>query len=108
MYRVLKEEGYSADVVVENTDTKANVRLSRDSYFTAKSLLSDAGYKIPGSDHDAWDIEVNKETAQSLVALTMRMKKPIRDQSKKPKDLFKKPNKEIDAMDVLLGLASYS
>ena len=111
MYRVLKTKGNNANVVVENTSTKASVIIGRLSYDII-NLLNDKGYKTGTEDGlkltDEWDFEVDNDTAHELTQKAMRMRRPIRNQNEKPKDLFKKNNKNIDAMDVLLGLANYN
>lgn len=104
MYRVLKEAGYGANVILENTDTKASVIIGRINMEILRLIEKDRGGDIDRTSK--WLIEITKETAIELQKMTINMKKPIRSQ--KAKDLFKKPNKEIDAMDVLLGLANYS
>ena len=111
MYRVLKVRGSRSNVVVENTDTKANVIIGRITMEILK-ILAEAGYKTEDDTlnlSDEWNLSIDKEIATKLTATTMKMKKPIRDQSKKNKiDIRKEVNKTVDAMDVLLGLASYS
>ena len=58
---------------------------------------------------DAWDLTVNEGVAQELAAKAMRIKRPVRDQRKvNVPGANKLANKEIDAMDVLLGLAKYN
>ena len=109
MYRVLKTKGYNASVVVENTETKANVIIGRISVEILDILEKHTGKQI-GKDGftytDGWEIEVDHETATALSKLAMKMKKPIRDQRKK--ETKKEENKKIDAIDVLLGLAQYN
>lgn len=110
MYRVLKEKGNNVNITLENQETKASIVLGRISV-TIMDILKDAGFSI-GKDEmltykDKWELEVNEETGKRLAGVAMRMSKPIRDQ-RKPKDTPKKDNKHIDAMDVLLGLASYN
>lgn len=112
MYRIVKTQGNNANVVVENTDTKANVIIGRIS-IEMLNILEKAGHKIssrPGesgiSMTSAWNIPVDTETASALSKMTMKMKKPIRDQRKS--ETKKEANKKIDAMDVMLGLANYS
>ena len=110
MYKVTKATGNSSNVIVENTETKASVIIGRIS-MAILNILKDVGYD---TDHgltfsDEWSLRIDKDTATKLTHLAMSMKKPIRDQSKKNKDIQpKKDNKQIDAMDVLLGLANYS
>lgn len=107
MYRVLKEKGNNMNITLENTETKASIIIGRASMEILR-ILNEAGHTI-GDDgiafRDRWDLEVNEEVGKELASKAMTMSKPIRDQRKvKPK----KDNKQIDAMDVLLGLANYS
>ena len=106
MYKVLKEKGYNQTVIIENTKTKANVIVGRVS-IEMLSILEAAGYKTEDGSlklTDEWNLEVNAETAGKLTKLAMPMKKPIRTK----KEVIKKRNKDVDAMDVLLGLAQYN
>ena len=109
MYKVLKETGNNMNVTLENQETRASIVLGRMTPEMLRVLLA-AGYAV-GTDttlsyRDKWDLEVNEETGKALAKLAMPMKKPVRDQRKKPEQKIKE-NKKIDAMDVLLGLASY-
>ena len=103
MYRVLKTKGYSSNVVVENTETKANIIVGRLSNEILHKLL-DAG--IPEDTlktaSDEWNIPVSDELAKTLAGMAMRMKKPIRDQSKKNNNTAKKST-EVDAFDLIFG-----
>lgn len=111
MYKVLKEKGNNVNIVLENVETKASIVLGRMSS-PILDILKDAGYKFDDASSmsikDEWNLEVNEDVGKELAKQAMKMSKPIRDQSKKAKDVIKKPNKQIDAMDVLLGLASYN
>ena len=103
MYRVFKPTGYG-NITIENTDSMASMMIDRTSTDVLR-ILKEGGCTIPDSYQEEWDIEVNKDIAEKLCNLAMRMKKPIRDQRKK---VEQKDNKEIDAIDVLLGLAKYN
>ena len=113
MYKVLKERGNNMNIVLENTETKAQLNLGRLT-IDMLSLLERAEDLTFGEKSgaiqfkDEWDIPIKDETAKELSAKAMRMSKPIRDQRKHKEEEIKKSNKEIDAMDVLLGLASYN
>lgn len=112
MYKVLKEKGNNSNITLENMETKASIVLGRIS-MPILDILKDAGHTFDGDDislKDEWNLEVNDEAGKALAKQAMTMSKPVRDQSNKAKakDLFQKPNKEIDAMDVLLGLANYN
>lgn len=108
MYKVLKDSGNNANIIIENTETKRIVNIGRITMDILK-ILDDAGHKI-GDDgtglRDRWELEVSEEVGKTLARKAMVMTKPVRDQSKKEKP--KKDNKHIDAMDVLLGLANYN
>ena len=111
MYKLLKDKGNNSNVTLENTETKASVIIGRLTYEILK-ILEDAGFSFDTetggiSLRDAWSYDIKDETAKLLFDKAMRMKKPIRDQKKKP-ETPKTDNKKIDAMDVLLGLASYN
>lgn len=109
MYRVLKEKGNNSNVVLENVETKASIIVGKIT-ISLLDILNKAGHKI-GDDgvalRDEWSFEVNEETGKEIASKAMTMSKPIRDQ-RKVKEEPKKSNKEIDAMDVLLGLANYN
>ncbi len=109
MYRVLKEKGNNMNITLENTETKASIIIGRIS-MPILNLLKDAGYKMGDegiSVKDKWELDVNEDIGKELAKQAMTMNKPIRDQRKKPEEP-KKSNKQIDAMDVLLGLANYN
>ena len=113
MYKILKEKGNNMNIVLENTETKASIVIGRLT-MDILSILEKEGVHFGDSEgeiqlKDKWDIVIGDETAKELSAKAMRMSKPIRDQRKvKVKEEPKKSNKEIDAMDVLLGLANYN
>ena len=106
MYKLLKPRGYRAMSVV-NTDTSGVVNISLP-YTSVVSMLRESGieeYLLKTSEE--WDIPISKELTDKLLATTLKMKKPIRDQRKKPEEP-KKDNSNINALDVLLGLAKYN
>ena len=108
MYKIFKDEGLHSNVALENTETKARLDIGRIS-ISMLDILSKAGYKEEDNTLklvDKWELPIDKEYADEMSKLTMRMKKPIRDQRKKATK--KEENKKIDAMDVLLGLAQYN
>ena len=111
MYRLLKEYGNNLNVILENTETKAQLNLGRLTIDILTLLETKEGMTFGDGGEfqlkDGWDFTIKDETAKELSEKAMRMSKPIRDQ-RKVKDEPKKSNKEIDAMDVLLGLANYN
>ncbi len=113
MYRLLKEKGNNLNVVLENIDTKAQLNLGRLTIDILTLLETNEDMTFgEGSSiqlKDKWDFTIKDSTAKELSAKAMRMSKPIRNQSKKATEEKKKEvNKQIDALDVLLGLANYS
>ena len=101
MYTVLKPRGYNANVTVLNTDTSSSITIGKlDPRIIA--ILEAGGHKF---DSDAklaeWNLTVNKDTAETLVKLTLQMKKPIRDQRKKPEE---KIGVEVDAFNLIFGV----
>ena len=112
MYKLLKEKGNNLNVILENIDTRAQLNLGRLTIDILTLLETKEGMTFGEGGttqlKDAWDFTIKDETAKELSAKAMRMSKPIRDQRKHKEEQPKKSNKEIDAMDVLLGLASYN
>ena len=113
MYKLLKEKGNNLNAILENTETHAQLNLGRLTIDILTLLEREEGmtFGAGGSIQlkDKWDLTIKDSTAKELSAKAMRMNKPIRDQSKKTTEEKKKEaNKQIDAMDVLLGLASYN
>lgn len=113
MYKLLKEKGNNMNIVLENTETKASIVIGRPTIDILSILVLKEGVHFGDSDDeiklkDKWDITIGDETAKEISAEAMRMSKPVRIQTKAKEELKKKHNKEIDAMDVLLGLADYN
>ena len=111
MYKLIKEYGNNLNAILENTETKAQLNLGRLTIDILTLLERTEGMTFGKGGKfqlkDRWDFTIKDETAKKLSTKAMRMSKPIRDQ-RKHKEEPKKSNKEIDAMDVLLGLASYN
>lgn len=112
MYKLLKEKGNNVNLTLENTETKASIIIGRMSMDILGILEREEGITFGDTDEDIklkdkWELNINDSTAKMLLAKAMRIKAPIRNQSKK-KETPKKDNKHIDAMDVLLGLANYN
>ena len=113
MYRLIKDKGNNSNVIIENLDTHAQLNLGRLSMDILsilereEDLTFGEGGKLQYKDK--WEVNIESTTAEDLSRKAMRMSKPIRDQSKKATEEKKKEaNKQIDALDVLLGLANYS
>ena len=112
MYRKIKEKGNNLNVILENIDTRAQLNLGRLTIDVLTLLETKEGMTFGEGGttqlKDEWNFNISEETAKELSAKAMRMSKPIRDQRKHKEEQPKKNNKEIDAMDVLLGLANYN
>ena len=112
MYRLLKEKGNNLNVILENIDTRAQLNLGRLTIDMLTLLERKEGMTFGEGGttqlKDEWNFSISEETAKELSEKAMRMSKPIRDQRKHKEEKPKKNNKEIDAMDVLLGLANYN
>lgn len=113
MYKVLKDTGFLSSIVIENTSTHATVNIGRPSVDILR-ILSTAGHKV-GEDgleiRDQWELVVEEEVGKELARSAMTMSRPIRNQRKVKEEqppAPKKDNSQIDAMDVLLGLADYN
>ena len=104
MYQVTKPKGYSAVVTLTNTETSSSVNIGQPTT-ALYHLLEDTDHAMAGKERDDWDFEVDKETAEALAKLTMRMKKPIRDQKKKPEDKVNRPapGADVDLFNLIYG-----
>jgi hypothetical protein len=100
MFKVTKPKGNNANITVENVETRASVVIGRLS-LDIVNILERAGYKLDNYT-DEMSIEIDTETKDLLLALTMKMHRPIRDQRKKPTK-EKKIGVEVDAFDLIFG-----
>lgn len=106
MYRVLKDKGNNSNVILENVETRASIIIGRLS-MEIVAILAEDGKSLRDEDlKDIWQLEISNEAGKKLAGMALKMNKPIRDQRKA--ETKKAKNKTIDAMDVLLGLASYN
>ena len=101
MYRVFKPKGATANVSVENLDNMSNIIIGRLNT-SMIDTLKENGYDVPDY-YEEWGIEVNSECAKVLAMMAMKMKKPIRDQSKKSKSTGK-IGVEVDAFDLIFNI----
>ena len=103
MYKLVKDVGIISKVTLINTDNNAHHILGDPSL-----VISALDTLTPTLDIKdvaaAWNFEINKETAKTLVDLLFTIETPGRTRKTKTKT---KTKTKIDAMDVLLGLASY-
>lgn len=117
MYLVEKEKGNNSNITIINQDTKASVIIGKMT-MEILNTLEEEGYTFNKDvdDHieltDKWNLEVSESTGRKLSSTAFKMKKPITVKTSELTELVaeppKKSNKTIDAMDVLLGLASYN
>lgn len=112
MYRLLKPSGAGKTVTLENTSTSATLAVGGVTTKLIDMLIRD-GKEIDTTDRafivSSWDFTVSDDCARDISTLAFTMRKPIRDQRKVvTQNQQPKSNKEIDAMDVLLGLANYN
>ena len=116
MYKVIKPKGVGSTVTLENTDTKANVIIGGISVELLHILEVECSLKAENGTlvlANEWNFTVNAEVAGKLAYLTMKTKKPVRikkftqEKNKNTQEVSKQMNKQIDAVDVLLGIANY-
>lgn len=118
MYLVEKEKGNNSNITIINQDTKASVIIGKIT-MEILNTLEEEGYTFDKDvdGHidltDKWNLEVSESTGRKLSSTAFKMKKPVtKVKTSELTELVaeqpKKSNKTIDAMDVLLGLASYN
>lgn len=111
MYKIIKETGAGANVILMNTETGASLMIGKLS-MEIVNKLRDAGYEI-GADKeitfgDVWNFDITPELAKEFNTMAFKMKRPVRTKATPTMtDIKKEANKKIDALDVLLGLAKY-
>lgn len=114
MYKIEKPRGYTS-ILLTNTETHASIRLSEPTIDILEILKKDriifSSTTEPHDDsrpslsiRDEWNFEVSTETGKELAHTALKLKTEKKIHTEQPK----KNNKNIDAMDVLLGLASYN
>lgn len=112
MYKLTKPRGMLAGVILENTETKVTINLGGIS-IKMLEILKDEGYsKEEGTlnNSDIWDLDISAEAKDKLAKLAMPMKKPIRDQKKKPEDQVNNaatPDGEVDVFNLIYGNVDY-
>ena len=114
-YKISKHAGSRACVEVKNLTSCTSVIVGPVT-ITILETLKKEGYTLHSETdagekelniYDEWDFNISEATAHELASKAMPMKKPTR--IKKEKEVEQpKTNKEINAMDVLLGLAKYN
>ena len=104
MCKLYKEAGRAGNLTIEIGNTLHMIGVVTP---TILEILNDAGYDQKDIIILAWELDITEDTARELIKTMMKMPpKKIKKEEPKPKNLFNK-NKNIDAMDVLLGLVNY-
>lgn len=115
-FKLTKNKGDNANVTLFNSAGSSLV-LGRLSIPMIDALKKD-GYTLKCSDDlddkktlditAEWSLEITEETAKVLQAEAFKIHRPVKDTRPQPtNESTKVDTKKIDAMDVLLGLASY-
>ena len=111
MYKLTKPKGYTTVVTITNMEDESSINIGNVTV-PMLSILDEAGILPLEEDSPRglkeWDFTIEKDLADKLFPLAMRMSKPVRHQKKTSSEKTEVNNNEIDAMDVLLGLAHYS
>lgn len=113
MYKILKDKGSNRNITLKNVDTNASVVLGRMTLDILRILETNEGLTFDkDGTHvtDAWEIPVNTETAEALQKLALKVSKPIRKRTQPQQtsaEIRKARHKAIDALDVLMGIATY-
>lgn len=107
-YKLVKSHGYSSPVSLINPEAKTTIILGRFTIPMMELLKSRDGITLEARDmYSEMCLSISEETAKELVKLTTPMKKAPRKTKAKEYEQ-PKSNREINAMDVLLGLAKYN
>ena len=105
--QVTKLNGHGQNVILTNEDTGASLNLGRIT-IRMLEILKEDGYTTEDKTLETaeeWDLKVSTEVATKLSKLAMPMKKPIRDQRKKPEDKPARVNNsgETDLFNLIYG-----
>jgi len=123
MYKLSKPNGYGGVVTVENTERNTRISLGSATDFELINKIKDVlGVETKSTDPDhgldlfkEWSIELNEYDAKRLCNFAFRIHSPGRRiktkaqvvATEQPMPETKQPKKQVDALDVLLGLANY-
>ena len=99
MYKLVRNEGWSQAVTLYNLETTSSLELGVANA-KLQEVLTKHDVSYP-SYPQAWDISIDKSTAEELALLAMRMKKPIRKSQAKPKQ---KIGVDIDPFDYIFNI----
>jgi hypothetical protein len=106
MYRVFKPAGFGTTITIINIDTHASVNIGSTT-IKIMNILRSTGIAEGVIDPTIeWNFGIDEPTAKELVHLALNIKKPIRDQRKKPEDkpTAGKVGVDIDAFDLIYGI----
>jgi hypothetical protein len=109
MYKLVKAAGNNSTVILRREEDMYDLEVGLVSV-ELLNILEEAGYSFRADDggmtiKSEWNLEITStETKDKISRLALPIKKPLRVH--KPNEQ-KKEEKVIDAMDVLLGLASF-
>ena len=111
MYRLMKDNGNNSNILIENENTHAQINLGRLSMDILSVLEAEEDMSF-GEDGlvtltEKWDLMLKPSTVEILSKKAMRMSK-LKMKKQTEEQRRKELNKSVDAMDVLLGLASYN
>lgn len=100
-FKLLKDTGALSQVQLIDKETNCQTTIGVRMHIIY-DVLERHGYTTPSSITDTLDLEIDKDTAKDLISLVFTITAPNR--------IKRKPtvsDKQVDAMDVLLGLAHY-
>lgn len=96
MYRLIKDTGHSASVILMNTETKESVMIGNISV-RMLSTLEESGISLSPEDlREIWNISLPEETGKKLAREAMKISKPKRTK----KESMNEVKQEIDNEDV--------
>lgn len=116
-YTIVKSNGCSRNIQVVNRDTSRSVIIGTPTYEIVDminksgdltdTIVWEAGELDVGeiSVYDRWEFNVSEQLAKDLSSLAFPIHKPKRT---KVKATHQKDNSQINALDVLFGLAHYN
>jgi hypothetical protein len=115
-YEVIKERGNNGQVTIINTDTKASINIGRLTLEIINTLREQEGISFEEDTKDtlhlelkdAWKIEVKDEVGKKLASFASKIHSPKKTKTSSGNTEQSSPKIKIDALDVLLGRASYN
>lgn len=122
MFQLLKDRGNNINLTLYDTTTCTYFNIGRLN-MSILTILEEEGFKFDSEDPgkislvDVWELNISEETAKRLKKTTMPNLKlkgnetigdmVDREYEEKLKKEKRDANLKIDAMDVILGIASY-